>query len=655
MGDDGGDRMSAIPKTGIDDLLLRGGPCALASALATEMPVPTRSDELYKAWICGLCHEPIPDALLPAVAEEILRKGLFDVLPADLRRDGLRSVRDLKPALAEEIMLQLRRRLDREFAGVGEIENGGRNITHSCWVQAPAPHDGEPFKVVALDSDVVFCAVDGANASRPFLKRHVVRIERPNTSADNGQGGGRPPSSSPAEAADAYLARICHGYGDTVPLRCYRGDWFRFNGRYFARLADGDVRSALSKFFRNHPSYKDRLSVKFINDVMAVLMASDACGVESTATSPCWIDSGRIEPADGWTPMANCLLNIPNLARMLAGETVAEEDIRRELTPRLFCIWGLPYAFDPNASCPRFDAAIAQILPAEDVRVQLQMMAGLCLIPETKFNVFFVLLGPPGTAKSTVTDIFVALIGSTNTCYIPFSRFCEKHSVGDLTEKLVNVLGDSDTDAVDGVSSARMEGLLKNITDGGIIRVEKKFKNPYDARATARIVQAANDLPHIYDRTGAVWDRLRVIPFEVPFRGTATENPDLRREIVAAELPGILLWAIAGLAQLLPQPRFPESSRGRELKAAHTAKCDHEREFLLDTCEICPDHEISTDTLYRMYRSWASANGQRAFGSSKFKAQVKRIFPCATEIRSRDADGKNSRKWRGIRFQEGVQ
>lgn len=62
---------------------------------------------------------------------------------------------------------------------------------------------------------------------------------------------------------------------------------------------------------------------------------------------------------------------------------------------------------------------------------------------------------------------------------------------------------------------------------------------------------ATNRLPAISDTSEGFWDRMRVIPFLERIRGSERDNPNLKDEIVAEELPGILNFALGGLCSLL--------------------------------------------------------------------------------------------------------
>lgn len=322
------------------------------------------------------------------------------------------------------------------------------------------------------------------------------------------------------------------------------------------------------------------------------------------------------------------------------------------LTPRLFINYGLPYAFDPKAGGPLFLKYLQEIQPDPEIRRQIKLLFGLSLIPETRFNVFFVLFGEPGTGKSVLLIILRELIGGNNVSSVPFHQFSEKHSIGLLTRNLLNLVADADTENPKDANLGQIEGVLKLITDGGDVTVEDKFKPPYRAPVTARLIMACNNLPPFLDRTMGIWDRLRVIPFGVRFRGTSSEDPSLRDRIVATELPGIFNWALEGLLELLALQRFPETAAGLAIKNEHRMNCDHEFDFLNDNFEPAtePPNMVSSEDLYVQYRDWCAKNGYYPFGAARFAKSVQRIFPAAIKTRiSGVSPGSKPTVWKGLR------
>jgi P4 family phage/plasmid primase-like protien len=315
-------------------------------------------------------------------------------------------------------------------------------------------------------------------------------------------------------------------------------------------------------------------------------------------------------------------------------------------TPDLFSTFAIGYNYDPAADCPCFIKYLNEVQPEADSRECLQMLAGLALIPDTRYEVIFILYGEGGTGKSVFLHILEKLVDSSNVCCLPLAKFAEKHSAHLLTEHLLNIVGDLPT-AAEGSSLHHIEGYLKDVASGGLLPVERKNKDPYKAPAIARCIFASNSLPTFADRSNGIWDRLRIVSFNQRFRDTEKQNSNLKYEIAAQELPGILNWAIAGLAKLRKQARFPNTTAGKAIRDKHRNDCDHERQFLDEYYTEMNGCYVVKSDMYKEYREWSSSAGFRYKNSSNFYNDVLRALPKAFETRERIA-GHNSRIFKNI-------
>ena len=274
------------------------------------------------------------------------------------------------------------------------------------------------------------------------------------------------------------------------------------------------------------------------------------------------------------------------------------------------------------------------------------------LTPDTSYNVGFFLYGPSGTGKSVFLSILIGLVGEENTCCVPLGDFESRFGTWPLTTHLLNAVGDMPAMPESGWS-ANVEGCYKDVTDGRLIPIEHKFMDPSKAKVTARNVFATNELPYFADRSGAIRDRLRVIPFKQRFRNTAKQNSHLTEELLE-ELPGILNWAIQGLVRLRELTAlsdvktFPHCEEGRQAVEDYLGSCDHEQEFLLEATESNPESMVGSLRLYDEYKEWATRRGYHAVAIKKFVDAVKWEYPNATFPR------KNDEHKRKITFIQGI-
>lgn len=639
-------------KAGMDDLIVKEGPARMQALLESAVALQGTTNDVYVGWLNAYMRASAAAQIDPAVlADEIVRKGFLDKTNDATRRRILVEAAQGFRELVLAIDAAVHQRLDAEFAGASTLEHGGENLTVGRYVRVPGSDD--TWRIEALQEDIAWCCAPRAHSSRPFPRR-LIELAPRSAGAENGAAGGRPRGPSATEITNAFLAQPQFTSNGICLLRLLRGQWYQYGGTRYRPIQERDVSSAAMQFLRQHPIYSETATTKTQTDVMSQLRAFDAAGIPSETVLPVWIEAdGLLRPATGWTAMRNKLVNIENLVRSLNGEVVAESEIVQPHTPRIFTPFGLDYDFDPSAACPLFEGYLVDVQPEAEDREVVQMLMGLCLVPDTRYNVFFLLVGKGGEGKSVLLHVIVSMLGDANVCNVPFSKFTDKFSIGLLTEHLVNIIGEGDTELPRDVGLGRVEGVLKDVCDGGLLPVEHKFHEPSKARAMARCLAASNAIPSFYDRSEAIWDRLRVLPFNVRIRGTPKEDTTLRQRIVTTELPGIFNFAVQGLAKLRQRRQFPEMALGIRMKSEHRGRCDHEREFLTEHYAEANDaNPIQTQVVFLKYRSWMSTRNYHSLGEANFGTSVTRVFPGVRKDRTRDKDGKQFNAWMGLRETE---
>ena len=456
------------------------------------------------------------------------------------------------------------------------------------------------------------------------------------TSPQNGKAGGK--KHIPVDIWARDFVEKCYKIDDVYSLRFIAGQWYEFRGNYWHELNAKDLEGDLVGFLqREGYSANDRISEALIRDILLNLKSCDLCGLHSGRYRiPFFLPGG--EDAAGWLPMSNAVINIEAAAVAAENGETLPPSARRDRTPELFCTFGLDYEYDPNATCPRFEKYLCEVQPEEANREALQMLAGLALVPDCRYNVGFFLYGQAGTGKSVFVNVLTALVGKENCCNVPLARLADRFGLAPLTEKLLNIVGELPQMPENG-RSADVEGFFKSITSGDEIPVERKGIDGWKARAIARMVFATNIMPAFTDRSAGVWDRVRIIPFNQVFRGKPNQNPNLTAELLE-ELPGIFNWAMRGLAKLRTLRTFPDCPEGEELREEHRNNCDHERAFLQEFTEAARGTWVSSDNLYKQYREWAQNNGYRAFGAANFKKAVKAFYPKSYEENKRTESGR---------------
>ena len=448
--------------------------------------------------------------------------------------------------------------------------------------------------------------------------------------------------------ADWATAFVNYDYDvdGNVLLRRYREDWYEYRDGCWQLLPDEDLEAEVTNFLQNSDfalAKQKEITPTVSDAIIQNLDASHVCHVPSTLEPPIFLHTGK--PAGGWAVMKNAQIQQEMIAAALDGKVKIPENAVRPLSPDLFALKRRDYDFQPDATCPRFRKYLDEVLPDPEQQEHLQMMTGLMLVPDMSYNVVFVIYGEGGTGKSVFLACLEALVGKESCCSVAPARLAERFDLAATVGKLVDIVPDMAVMSANR-KSADLEGVIKAMTSGDIMRVEEKYKPVRCVHPTARLVMATNTLPQFTDPSNGIYDRLRFFAFDQVFRGTKKQNPGLINELLA-ERPGILLWALEGLGKLRHLRFFPESKRGLQIKAGLRAECDPERTYLLDNTQKDMSSCIPKCVLYESYKCWCDTEGVPPKSPHLFFESVFRLYPSAKIGRKR-VNGRALRTIQGI-------
>lgn len=162
----------------------------------------------------------------------------------------------------------------------------------------------------------------------------------------------------------------------------------------------------------------------------------------------------------------------------------------------------LPVSYDTDATCPRFDKFLMDVLPDEDARRVVQMMAGYLLEVGNPLQKAFMLVGSGNNGKSTLLTVLTNLLGIGNISAEPLQSLSENNFAAyNLWGKLANICADIPSKAI------RYAGVFKELTGGDPVRGERKFRDAFTFINNAKLLFSANELPEVNDRTYAFWRR----------------------------------------------------------------------------------------------------------------------------------------------------
>jgi P4 family phage/plasmid primase-like protien len=292
--------------------------------------------------------------------------------------------------------------------------------------------------------------------------------------------------------------------------------------------------------------------------------------------------------------------------------------------------------YDPRAMAPRWADFLNRVTEGDrELQAFLQRLVGYLLTGEASERVFFIVLGPPASGKTTFIRTVRRLLGDYAWQADPGTLLRNLNRPGVLAGVRLIAL---DPPAADfRVAERLVKSLWAEIARPGTGRVA--------GRTAFKVLIAADGPPALEAADPEVWQAARVIPFG---RGLRPEEQDPHLpEKLAFELAGILNWAATG-AGLWLRHGLGSARRVEEATAAYCERMDILSAFLEACCLRDPEARIAAGTLYQAYRSWCARTGNRPLPQNLFGLHLRRrgFIP-------RRAHG-GVRLWQGLRLRDGL-
>jgi putative DNA primase/helicase len=291
----------------------------------------------------------------------------------------------------------------------------------------------------------------------------------------------------------------------------------------------------------------------------------------------------------------------------------------------------LALAYDPEAPCPTWErflwrimggsmghdtpddsAAVHHARSEADARARrlisfLQRAVGYSLTGDTSEHCFFLLYGTGRNGKSTFIETIQALLGPYGKT-AEMSTFLARQTEG-VRDDLADLHGARFVSASEADKGKRLaESLVKRITGGETIKARFLFEKHFEFQPQMHVWLAVNDKPVIRGTDLAMWERIRLIPFEVFL--TPEERDKHLGEKLRAELPGILTWAVKGCLEWQRYDGLKEPEEVIQATEAYRKDMDVLGQFLDECCTLAPGLQVKAGTMYKAYQTWCEEHGR---------------------------------------------
>ena len=213
-----------------------------------------------------------------------------------------------------------------------------------------------------------------------------------------------------------------------------------------------------------------------------------------------------------------------------------------------FILYKIPLEFRDrdDARNPEFETMVDRVFgtDAEGAakRATLAQVYGGALVP--CFPRLVLLLGKPGTGKSSIITPLEVILGNENISRVDPTRFRQDYGLSIMVGKLLNVVKDINLD------TRLCTADLKNVEDGGTVTVRRIYRDPIDARIPALHLYGANELPRSLETNRAFRRRWSILVCD-QFQPSGFYDRNFAENVVRRDPQGVMNFAVSGLQDLL--------------------------------------------------------------------------------------------------------
>jgi P4 family phage/plasmid primase-like protien len=291
-----------------------------------------------------------------------------------------------------------------------------------------------------------------------------------------------------------------------------------------------------------------------------------------------------------------------------------------KLTPDYFATSLPKWHYDPKATCPLWMKFIGEVLDGS-YHDALQEWCGYLLTPDVSLHKMAWMIGATRAGKGTILRVLRHLIGWELAATPQLEQLGDTFGLQGIVDKRHVIIGDAESASKQKRTQAVAH--MKALTGGDAVDVLIKYHGPLTGvHLPVKITLGGNTPPNMLDESGAL--NARQLPFD--FNNTVPpdkRDPDLTDKLVA-QVPGIVNWALIGLARLRKNKAF---TIGKDAEATlKTLEATHSigTRFVNDCINVsgAESDRLPLDLVYDAYVDWANKAGIKP-GNRRDRDQLK--------------------------------
>lgn len=283
--------------------------------------------------------------------------------------------------------------------------------------------------------------------------------------------------------------------------------------------------------------------------------------------------------------------------------------------------------YHPGAPCARWEQFLEEIQPKEATRRFLRRAAGYSATGSARERVLIILYGVGRNGKSVLLQELRTTLGPY-AVRMPSESFLAKRQDGAIPNDIAQLRGARFAFGSETGEGRRLaEAKIKELTGDESISARFMRAEWFDFKPAFTPWLATNHRPVIKGTDAAIWDRIRLVPFNVRFRLPDEPKSDLPvadltlSEKLDDERAGILAWIVRGASEWYHEG-LGAPDEVRSATAVYQKAMDDLADFLVDRCVVEDNATVGSRVLYEAFKSWAEGSGERPLSEKTFSTRI---------------------------------
>lgn len=322
----------------------------------------------------------------------------------------------------------------------------------------------------------------------------------------------------------------------------------------------------------------------------------------------------------------------------------------QSFSPDLVITNQIPWDYNPEAYSELADDTLNKLACGDKpIRALLEECIGYCFYRANDYKKSFMLTGKGNNGKSTFLDCVKAILGDGNISALDLKELGDRFSTSMMFGKLANIGDDIGDDFLQGSQVA----IFKKVVSGNRIKAERKGQDPFEFNPYVKLLFSANDIPRMKDKTGAVLNRLVIIPFNARFTKYLPSgeidpdyNPKIRYELVEqSSVEYLIRVGVEGLKRIIGNQGFSKSDATEQMAEEYDLMNNPIKGFFAEQEEGYIFRETVQD-IFTRYQLYCNDCGIKPETKISFGKTVAEMFQ--VESKNTRVNGKQVRFYKQI-------